>query len=203
MKIDYTQLAVRQPDSGDDRARPAGRRTRGNQQDAHSRYSHSAQDVARHYGPEETAPSKTDLNKQIDEKLRANGRPKLERGHREAAQLQELRDTLSDGTPEQQALSHRDVEHEPHPGSKSRTSWPDTWWTLDERRPEDLSGRSITAAHASVDSRGETRTKLEYVLGYTQQQRPRSNVFILCEQLVDIESSNDKKHGSDRLARPR
>ena len=29
VKIDYTQLAVRQPDSGDDRARPAGRRTRG------------------------------------------------------------------------------------------------------------------------------------------------------------------------------
>ena len=76
-KIDYTQLAVRQPDSGDDRARPAGRRTRGNQQDPHSRYSHSAQDVARHYGPEETAPSKTDLNKQIDEKLRANGRRSL------------------------------------------------------------------------------------------------------------------------------
>ena len=52
---------------------------------------------------------------------------KLERSHREAAQLQELRDTLSDGTPEQQALSHRDAEHEPHPGSKSRTSRPDTW----------------------------------------------------------------------------
>ena len=62
VKIDYTQLAVRQPDSGADRARPAGRRSRGNQQD-----------VARHYGPEETASSKTDLNKQIDEKLRANG----------------------------------------------------------------------------------------------------------------------------------
>ena len=43
----------------------------------HSRYSHSAQDVARHYGPKETAPSKTDLNKQIDEKLRANGRRSL------------------------------------------------------------------------------------------------------------------------------
>ena len=58
---------------------------------------------------------------------------KLERGHREAAQMQELRDTLSDGTPEQQALNHRDAEHEPHPGSKSRTSRPDTWVTLDEK----------------------------------------------------------------------
>ena len=59
VKIDYRQLAVRQPDSGDGQTDP------------------SAQDVARHHGPEETAPSKTDLNKQIDEKLRANGRRSL------------------------------------------------------------------------------------------------------------------------------
>ena len=77
VKIDYTQLVVRQPDLGDDRARPAGRRTRGNQQDPHSRCSHSAQDATRHHGPEETTPSKTDLNKQIDEKFRANGRRSL------------------------------------------------------------------------------------------------------------------------------
>ena len=45
-------------------------------------------------------------------------------------------------------------------------------------------------------SRGETRTRLDYVLGYTQQQIPRSNVFIHCEQWVDIESSNDKNTGA-------
>ena len=51
----------------------SGRRIRGSQQDPHSR-SHSAQEDTKHYGSEETAPSKTDLNKQIDEKLRSNGR---------------------------------------------------------------------------------------------------------------------------------
>ena len=46
-----------------------GRRIRGSQQDPHSR-SHSAQEDTKHYGSEETAPSKTHLNKQVDEKLR-------------------------------------------------------------------------------------------------------------------------------------
>ena len=35
-----------------------------------------------------------------------------------------------------------------------------------ERRPEDLSGRLITAAHASVDSWRETRTRIDNVLGH-------------------------------------
>ena len=50
-----------------------GRRIRGSQKDPHSR-SHSAQEDTKHYGSEEPAPSKTDLNKQIDERLRSNGR---------------------------------------------------------------------------------------------------------------------------------
>ena len=51
----------------------------------------------------------------------------LARGCRAVAQLQESRDTLLDGTPEQNALSHRESEHQLHSGSKSRTSQTDTW----------------------------------------------------------------------------
>ena len=40
----------------------------------------------------------------------------LERGHREAAQLQELRDILSFEKSEQQVLSQQEVEHQSHLG---------------------------------------------------------------------------------------
>ena len=96
---------------------------------------------------------------------------KLERGRRVAAQLQESRDTLLDGTHEQESAK---------PASPGRVR--QTRGDLGrERRPEDLSGRLITAAHASVDSWEETRTRLDDVLGHTQHQ----------------------EHGSDWLARLR
>ena len=41
----------------------------------------------------------------------------LERGHREAAQLRELRDMLSCAKSEQQALSQKEAKHQSHLGT--------------------------------------------------------------------------------------
>ena len=124
--------SIRKADSGEDRLRAvrtqattehdSGRRIRGSQQDPHSRQSHSAQEDAQHNGSEETAPSKTDSEQADLREAQIERASKLERGRRVVGQLQESRDTLLDGTPEQKALSHRDAEHQPHSGSKSRTS---------------------------------------------------------------------------------
>ena len=150
--------------------RVSGRRIRGSQQDPHSRESHSAQeDVALWFRRES---SQQDSLEQADRReAQLERASKLERGHRAVAQLQESRDTLFDGTPEQKSAKPAS------PGRVRQTRGAPGR----ERRPKDLSGRLITAAHASVDSWGETRTRLDYVLGYT----------------------NHQEHGSDWLTRPR
>ena len=130
VKIDYTQLAVMHAHSGNDRVRqretdprkPAGSTQcsislgTGRCVALRSRRDSSQQDRLEHADRREA---------QIERASR------LERGRRAVAQLQESRDTLLDGTPEQKALSHKDAEHQPHSGSKSRTSQTDTWrpWT--------------------------------------------------------------------------
>ena len=110
--IDFVQRAAglveQRQDAAADRARSAGRRIRGTQQDPHGRDPHSAQEVARYSGAEETAPSKTDMDKLIEEKLKSERAVNLERGRWEAAQLEELRNTLSCAKPEQRALSQKD-----------------------------------------------------------------------------------------------
>ena len=59
----------------------------------------------------EALRSRRDSFEQADQREAQSERvSKLERGRRVAAQLQESRDTLLDGTPEQKALSHRDAE---------------------------------------------------------------------------------------------
>ena len=69
-----------------------------------------------------------DRRGQADRREAQNERAsKLARGRRAVAQLQDSRDMLLGGTPEQKALSHRDAERQPHSGSKSRTSQTDTW----------------------------------------------------------------------------
>ena len=80
--------SAQKADSGEDRLHAAhgqvaglwqttehdsGRRIRGSQQDPLSCEAHSAQEDAWHDGPEETAHSKTDFNRQIDGKFRTNG----------------------------------------------------------------------------------------------------------------------------------
>ena len=57
-------------------------------------------------------PAKIDMNKLIVEKLKSEQAMEPERGRWEAAQLQVLRDMLSCATSEQQALSHKDAEHQ-------------------------------------------------------------------------------------------
>ena len=108
--IDCTQLAIKQLDSGNDRARQ------------------------RETDPRKPAGSTQSLMRQQDRPEQADRREaqidrasRFERGHRAAAQLQESRDTLFDGTPEQKAQSHRNADHQPHSGSKSKTSLTDTW----------------------------------------------------------------------------
>ena len=76
-----------------------------------------------------------------------------------AAQLQESRDMLLDGTHEQESAK-------PASPGRVRQTRGDPGR---ERRPEDLSGRLITAAHASVDSWGGSRTRLDCVLGQDQE----------------------------------
>ena len=94
--------------------RSAGRRIRRTQRDPQSRHSESAQELARYSGPDETTPSKTSMNKLIEERLKSERAMELERGRWEAAQREELRDTLSCATSEEKAISHKDAEHEPH-----------------------------------------------------------------------------------------
>ena len=73
MKIDYTQLTVRQLDS---RQRPS---TTAGDRSAEASRIHTVVNLTRHRKmrsttvPKRTAPSKTNLNKQIDEKFRTNG----------------------------------------------------------------------------------------------------------------------------------
>ena len=86
----------------------SGRRIRRSQQDPHNLTRHRKMRSTSF--PKKTVPGKTDLNKQIDEELRLNVCRSLNAGRRVAAQLHESRDTLLDGTPEQKARSHRDVE---------------------------------------------------------------------------------------------
>ena len=112
VKIDYTQLAVQQPDSGNDRARqwetdprkPAG--------------STQSFNLTRHRKmrgttvPKRTAPSRLEQADRREAQIERASR--FERGRRV-------------GTPEQKALNYREAERQPHSGSKSRTSQTDTW----------------------------------------------------------------------------
>ena len=122
LRIDYTQHAAGRPGAGADRARSTGRRILGTQQDPHSRHSHLAQEVARYSGPEETAPSKTDMNKLIERKLKSERTMELDRGRWEATQLQELRGMLSCATSEQQGLSQEDAKHQLYLGNGQKRS---------------------------------------------------------------------------------
>ena len=140
VKIDYTQLAVRQPDSGNDRARQwetDPRKPAGSTQSSISLGTGRcvALRSRRH-------SSEQDRLEQADRREAQNGRRSLnaDAGRRPVAQLQESRE----------APSHREAEHQPHSGSKSKMS--QTPGCGRERRPEDLSGRLITTAHASVNS---------------------------------------------------
>ena len=76
---------------------------------------------------------------------------------------------LVDGAPEQKALSHRDAET-PASFRQQRQTRGDPGR---ERRPEDLSGRLITAAHASLASLGETETRLDWRVGTHARSRIR------------------------------
>ena len=105
----------------------SGRRIRGSQQDPHNRQSSISLGTGRCVALRSRRDSsQQDRLEQADRREAQNERAsKLERGRRAAAQLQESRDTLFDGTPEQKVPSHRDAEHQPHSASKSRTSQTD------------------------------------------------------------------------------
>ena len=124
--IDCTQLAVKQLDSDYDRARQREtdpRKPAGSTQALISLG--TGRCVALWFRRDS---SQQDGQEQADRReAQIERASKLERGHRAVAQLQELRDTVFDGTPEQKALSHKDAEHQPHSGRKSRTSLTDTW----------------------------------------------------------------------------
>ena len=111
-EIQVSMARSTRPDAGNNRARSAGRRIHGTQQDHHSRHSHSAQGFARYSGLEETSLSKTDINKLIVETLNRDWTMELERGRRESVQLQEFRDMLSCATSDQQSLSQKGAEHQ-------------------------------------------------------------------------------------------
>ena len=132
MKIDNTQLTVRQLDSGYDRAR---QRETDPQKPAGSTQSSISLGTGRCVALRSRRDSsQQDRLEQADRREVQNERvSKLERGRRVAAQLQESRDMLLDGTPEQKVLSHRDAERQPHSDSKSRTSQNRHVVTLDEK----------------------------------------------------------------------
>ena len=176
--IDYTQLAVKQPDSGSDRARQREMDPRKPAGSTQSKISLGTGRCVALWLRRDS--SQQDRLEEADRReVQIERASKLERRHRAVAQLQESRDTLFDGTPEQNATRTRNTNRIPaaSPGRVTQTRGDPGR----ERRSEDLSGRLITAAHASVDSWGETRTRLDYVLEYTQHQ----------------------ERGSDWLARPR
>ena len=76
----------------DARSRSVGGRILGTQQEAHTG------GCSVFWSCRKTAPSKTDLNELIEEQLKSERAMELERGHWEAAQLEELRDKLSRAT---------------------------------------------------------------------------------------------------------
>ena len=71
----------------------------------------------------------------------------LQHRHREAAQLRDLRDILSCAESEQQALSQKETEHQPHLGKVQEESLGNPEC---ERRPEDRSGQCVAEAHESI-----------------------------------------------------
>ena len=72
-----------------------------------------------------------------------------ERRHKEAAQLQELRDMLSCAKSEQQALRQKEAEHVSHLVKIPEVTSRHLETLGGERRPEDLSGRCVAEAHES------------------------------------------------------
>ena len=112
--------------------------------------------------------SQQDRPEQADRREVQNERvSKLERGRRVAAQLQESRDMLLDGTPEQKVPSTGTRNANQFPAASPGRVRQTHVVTLDENDDQMI---FQTAAHASVDSWGEMRTRLDYVLGYTQHQ---------------------------------
>ena len=110
----------------------------------------------------------------------------LERGRWEAAQFEELRDTLSRAASEWLALSHKDPEHEPHLG-----------------RFQDESARLLVTLDDKSDLRifqvdallRVKRTKLDLVSGITAT-KPWSGALNHCKRLIP--SLNCKTMGAIR-----
>ena len=141
--IDYTQLTVRQPQATTEH--DSGRRS-------------TQSSISLGTGrcvvlrSRRDSSSKTDLNKRIDEKFRTNGCRSLnaDADWQLGSKSRETRCSMEPPSRKCKATGTRNANRitTASPGRVRQTRGD----FRRERRPEDLSGRLITAAHASVDS---------------------------------------------------